>query len=334
MPRRPRHRLALVALTTALLGACGGNGGDEVESGPDHPRASFQSRAAMACTEVLNDRPAVFATGTGEMLRVLAATVAGEPVDPDSVDVDAVRAAADEMARTADSLGDVDTDGASTTEGAAWEDVLAAVDERASALEGRAAALESADTDEISNAFEPISPPAIPDEALADLDFTPLGTTRDCASLLDGEGAAGDSFHAEAATACAEAVQAEAEGTVSEDRETMVELVLTFRTDGLGEVSEATQAAVDRLAAALRATADHLDDVAPDEDRAEDWATVVAAVDERAAIVERRAEALAGGSDADIRDAFAPDGGIAVDGVGEALERLGLAERECRLLTA
>jgi hypothetical protein len=328
---RRRRALAHAALAGAVLlgvGACADEADDATSGGPD--AGSFRARAALACTDVLNDRGAAFTAGRVEMLDAVVILRGGDELGADAVDLESVRDVADELAVTRERLALVDTDDATDAEITAWDEVVGAVDQRIASVGARVVAVEAADATAITASFETIEPVSMPEDALATLAMT----GRDCELLLEGDGVGGDPFAIEASTACARAVQVGRDRPTDDDEDLVLGLVAAVVTGDEVQVTDEVVGAVDRLAARSRAVAEVLSSVVPPGDHAAHWATLMAGVDGRLAVAEARAEALADGSDTAIAEAFTPDGSLSGspsdDERQAALDAIGIGHRDCR----
>ena len=233
----------------------------------------------------------------------------------------------DELADTGEALRAVDTAGASEAESAAWDDVIADVDERQAWIAERITALEAGDQAAIEAAFGTIEPVAVDEAAVATLGFDGLDcaarprTRRSCRRVRRA-----------AATACSLAAQRLRDPDVEAARVAAVTIVATVAAGDDVEGGDATVAAedADTVATANRSAADTLAEVDAPDDRSDEWGELIDALEANADVAQARADALRDGDQAAIADAFAAGAGITdPDATADAVTSLGLDQRDC-----
>lgn len=317
--------------TCLAIAACGGD--DDGSASADPPAApaaaadTFRARAAQACAEAINARDAQFTDGRDAMLDAVVALRSGGAPSADTVDVAAVQAVADQLDDTGEALRAVDRSGATDAESAAWDDVIADVDERHAWIAGRVTALEAGDRAAIEAAFTTIEPVAVDEVAIATLGFDGL----DCARVLEQDGPA-DDFTRAAATACSRAAQQLRDPDVEAARVAAVTIVASVAAGDVVEGGDAAAAAdeADTVATAHRSAADTLAEVDAPDDRSDAWGDLIDALEANADVAQARADALRDGDQAAIADAFAAGAGITdPDVTADAVTSLGLDQRDC-----
>lgn len=331
MPGRRSTPALVLTLLVAAVGACGGGddggrgdggGGAGAVDDPD----GFAYEAARACSDVLNERDGdeVAAGRQAGLDAVLWAMGGDEPsADERTAGAEAIEAYRAELERTRDELARLDPGG---DDAAAWDDLLALFDAPLDGLAVRAEQARTGEGESTPGEFE------VDDERLAAAleDLQLVG--RDCEVVFAATGPTAEhrDFVVAAAEACTTIVSRRRAGGFEADAERVLAAVAQVvegdavgtgggLAEALAAVEAEWEATVDDLAAVPE------DDVpAPDE-----WATTLAAAEERIEIARVRGEALASGDEAELAAAFEPGALMDHPSFGD-LGALGLDRRDCR----
>lgn len=291
-----RTLLPLV-LALPLLSACS----DEPED--------FRSRAAIHCTEIVNDHLDAPRDDSG--VEVLQALFGGDGEEPSPEQLsswsDSVTADLERREAVREALGEISSDDASEQE--QWQQMVDAGDERLELVRERAELLQTQDWEQIRAGFTPGGSTAPgPEEALSalGLEFTDCAWVHGAAGDVSGADAGSADFIRAATTTCTEIGNRRHLADYQDDVDLSTELLGQIIQDGAPEeVPEDAVDALDRVREEWVQTVEDLESV--DTEGAGDpgaWDEIIAAAQERVDVYGQRAEAAASGDATALAEAY------------------------------